>query len=266
MKRFVLFTFGLLFLTSTFSQDEEETEGGSNLKIGVNVGGYFANDSSAILYSGYYNNYGIQYIFKTPNYTNQLKNYFKYAYSVYSPPQNIKYRPAMNIGIHLALENGGNAMYMDVNFAQLEVQDLFTVAVDDPNNNSPEPSYVQVPIFGHEKRLNINLGYKAQFYEQDKLGVYWPVFANVNSVKMIDNYIVIGSSKIPISHYVPNQPNVKPNGIGFGGGSGLGATYKINDKFTFDLSYNLIYTKIHYDERINKFRLNQSILFRIIWG
>lgn len=251
---------------TTFSQDEEETESGANLKIGVNVGGYFANDSSAFLYNGYYTNFGIPYIFSNANYKNQLINYFKYSYSLYSLPQNIKYRPAMNIGIHLALENKGNALYMDVNFAQLEIQDQFTVAVDDPNNNSPEPTYDQIPIFGHEKRLNVNLGYKTQFYEEDKIGVYWPLFANINSVQMIDNYIVIGTNKIPILHNLPNQPNVKPNGIGFGGGTGLGATYKINDKFTFDLSYNLIYTKIHYDSVINYFGLNQSILFRIIWG
>ena len=265
MKRVSLLLLGILLITNIFSQEEEESSG-VNLKIGVNVGGYFANDTSAMLYNGYYTNYGIPYIFSSPNYTNQLKNYFKYAYSLYSLPQNIKYRPAMNIGIHLALENKGNAVYMDVNFAQLEIQDEFTVAVDDPNNNTPGPTYVAVPIFGHEKRLNVNLGYRSQFYEQDKLGVYWPIFANMNSVQMIDNYIVIGSSKIPISHNVAGKRNVKPNGIGFGGGTGIGATYKINDNFTFDLSYNLIYTKTHYDDTINHFGLNQSILFRIIWG
>ena len=34
----------------------------------------------------------------------------------------------------------------------------FTVAIEDPNNQSPDPTYEQIPIFGEEKRMNINLG------------------------------------------------------------------------------------------------------------
>jgi len=264
MKYFFTLLFSAFFVSSFLAQDEDES--GANLKIGVNVGGYFANDSSAFLYNGYYTNYGISYIFNNPYYKTELTNYFQYSYSLYSLPQNTVYRPALNVGLHLAIDNNGSAGYMDVNFAQLEIQDQFTVAIDDPNNNSPEPTYEQIPLFGHEKRFNLNLGYRAQFYKQDELGVYWPIFANLNSVQLVDNYIVINNKKYPINHVVPNQPNVKQNGIGFGGRTGLGSTYQFNHKFTFDLSYNLTYTKTHYDDVINYFGFNNSLMFRIIWG
>ena len=42
---------------------------------------------------------------------------------------------------------------MDINFSDIKIQDFITIAVDNPNNLSPEPNYEPVRIIGNEKEI-----------------------------------------------------------------------------------------------------------------
>ena len=51
-------------------------------------------------------------------------------------------------------EQKQNAIFLDFNIAQLRYEQFFTVGIDDPLNQSPEPlRFEQVPIFGEEKPI-----------------------------------------------------------------------------------------------------------------
>jgi len=265
IKPFFLFVFIISLATSNKAQDES-----GSFFAGINVGGLLANKQTAIMYTGASNiaRYGIEDIFDNPYYTTAFTNYFQYPYSIVELPSVWKYKPVMDIGAHLGLTLGnGSAIFLEVNFSNVKLDDMaFTVAIEDPNNQSPEPTYDQIPIFGGEKRLNVNFGIQIGMYNEDGVTVYLPLFANLNSVRLEENYFIINNVRYQILHTVQGQTNIKPGGIGFGGGTGLGAKYRFNDKFTFDLAYSLYYNKTKMNEDFAPWGVQHGITFRIILG
>lgn len=266
MKYKILF---FVFCLGIFNTNVAQSDESGSFFGGVNVGGFFANKNTAIMYTGSIDitNYGPQYIFSLPTYKPALDEYFKYTYSIVELPQTFSYRPAMDVGAHIGVSLGeGNAFYIDANFSNLAFENFFTVEIEDPNNQSPDPTYEQIPMFGNEKRFNLNLGLQFSLYKEGAVNVYLPVFANLNSTKLINNYFYINGRQYYITHTIPGQPNVTPGGIGYGAGSGLGAKYKFNDKFTFDLAYSLYYSKINMKDDFAPWGVHHGIVLRIIWG
>jgi len=263
--RNIVISFAFLFglLPSVFSQES------GSVFAGVNVGGFFANKNTAIMYTGASNitSYGIENQFANTFNKPIFDEYFQYPYTIAELSQTWSYQVAMDVGGHAGVNLGeGNAFYVDVNFSNLVFENFFTVAIEDPNNQSPDPTYEQIPLFGEEKRMNINLGLQFSLYNEGNLNVYFPVFGNINSARLMKNYFVINGRQYFITHVVPGQPNVNPGGVGFGGGSGLGAKYKFNDKFTFDLAYSLYYTKTKMKDDFAPWGVHNGVVLRIIWG
>jgi len=265
MNKIALLLLACIFSSSfAFAQNDDE-----GVFVGVNFGGYFANKNTAIMYTGATNitSYGIENLFTNTYNKPYFDDYFQYPYEIAELSQTWSYRPALDIGGHAGVKLGeGNSLYIDANFSTLSFENFFTVAIEDPNNQSPDPTYEQVPLFGQEKRMNINLGLQLSLYNENKINAYFALFGNLNSTRLENNYFVINGRQYYITHVVPGQPNVKPGGIGFGGGTGLGAKYKFNDKFTFDLAYSLYYTKIKMKEDFAPWGIHNGITFRIIWG
>jgi len=159
-----------------------------------------------------------------------------------------------------------NNIYIDINYATLKFEQVFTIAIDDPVNQSIQPTYEQFPILGEEKRININLGTQLSLYKESKTNIYWAIFGNFNSIELERNYFVIDGREYEIIHSNPQMPYVAPGGIGYGGGSGLGIQYKLTDNIKADLTYNLYYIKTKMNENIQGFGLNHGITFRLIWN
>lgn len=260
--------FFLVFHSSLIAQEEEE----ENVKTffgGINVGSFFANSESAIIYTGSSSitPYGINYILTQPQNKIIFDNYFKYPYYVAELPQKPTYKVALDIGFHGGIYLSKiNSIYMDVNITQLKYEQTFAIAIEDPSNQSPEPTYKQIPIFGKEKRFNLNLGTQLSFYNTEKTAIYWAVFGNLNVVKMERNYIVINSAEYEIFHNTPDPFNVKPGGLGLGGGTGLGLKYQLTDNIILDFTYNLYYTKINFTEAIQPYGVHHGLLMRILWN
>jgi len=265
MKKIILLLFVSLFLySSSFAQNDDE-----GFYVGVNFGGFLANKNTAIMYTGGTNvtSYGIESLFANIYNKPYFDEYFQYPYQIVELSQTWKYRPALDIGGHLGIKLGeGNSLYLDANFSSLSFENFFTVAIEDPNNQSPDPTYEQIPLFGEERRMNINLGLQFSLYNENKVNAYFALFGNINSTRLEKNYFVVNGRQYFINHVVVGQPNVKPGGLGFGGGTGLGAKYKFNDKFTFDLAYSLYYTKIKMKEDFAPWGIHNGITFRVIWG
>jgi len=271
----VIFLIGVFICANTsFAQDwedeEEEEEESSPFFVGINAGAFFANNNTAAIYTGSSDltDYGIDYILDIQNYKPVFDAYFDYNnYTVEETPQNPTYKTAFNIGLHAGVNVSKiNNIYIDINYATLKFEQVFTIAIDDPVNQSIQPTYEQFPILGEEKRININLGTQLSLYKESKTNIYWAIFGNFNSIELERNYFVIDGREYEIIHSNPQMPYVAPGGIGYGGGSGLGIQYKLTDNIKADLTYNLYYIKTKMNENIQGFGLNHGITFRLIWN
>ena len=237
--------------------------------VGINFGMLFANNNTAAIYTGSSNvtPYGIDYILSIPSYKTTFDTYFQYPYYVSELPQNPSYKSTLDIGLHAGINIGkGSTIYLDVNSSNLNFEQFFTIAIDDPTNKSPEPTYEQFPIIGKEKRINFNLGTQLALLNKNKTTIYWSAFGNFNSIKLDRNYIIINNQEYEIIHSNPQLPDVPPGRIGFGGGSGPGIKYRLTDRILADLTYSLYYIKTRMNDNVQGFGINHGIALRLIWN
>lgn len=289
---FIAFSISSLILISQEDYEEvQDDDKSGKIFFGLNLGGLKANNKTAVMYNGGYSihqngetnegYYGAYYHFNEYNTKNLLDTYFIYDYEIkgYADPELMRYKTAFNIGGHAGVNiNNSVAFYVDLNILKLKVEDYFTVAIQ--NTNDPtligEPELELIPIFGEERRTNINLGFQFEIYEDGPLNAYTNLFASVNTSKIEKNYFVINDVSYQIRHNntvngqingVNNfQQNQTPSGVGYGAGLGLGAKYKFDDKITFDLNYYATYTKTKMYQQLQPFGLNHALVFRILWG
>lgn len=275
-----------LLLLTTFGSiaqqeyDGEDTESG-NFFFGINLGAYQANHKTAVIYNGNVSTYGVNYFFNNTFLKPEFDTYFKYNYRVsgFADPKLMKYRPAFNIGGHAGIKLSSSvSLYADINFIKLKVEDYFSVEIDNPNDPklAGQAQIELIPIFGEESRTNLNIGIQTNFYDEGPLKAYFNFFGNVNNSKLEKNYFVINGKTYTITHNAqPNgsingqvnlQQTIPPGGVGFGGGAGIGAKYKFNDKFTFDINYYAIYAKTKMNANLKPMGLNHALVARIIWG
>jgi len=237
--------------------------------IGLNVGGYFPNSNTAIIYTGTNDvtDYGINYILNVPQYKPLFDAYFQYPYSVEELPLNPTYKAAFNLGLHTGINLGrGHAIFLDINTSNLSYEQSFTIAIDDPKNKSVDPTYQQIPIIGNEKRFNSNLGLQLSLFNKNQMNFYWSIFGNFNKINLERNYIVINNQEYEIHHRGSDRANAPIGGVGFGGGSGLGFKYNLTDRIWIDLTYNYHYNKSKIDDDFQSYGSHHGILFRVIWN
>jgi hypothetical protein len=240
----------------------------SGVFVGLGAGAHMANKKTAMMYSGGSNftAFGISNIFSNPQIKPELDSYFQYDYSIVELPEGMRYRPSVEVGAMAGYRTEtGTVFYLESNFSNLRIEDVFVVEVKNPNTGGQYP-LEQIPLFGFERRVNINAGFQVNIAESGGAQVYWPLFANMNSVRVDKNYFVINNKQYFISHVVPGFPNQKPGGMGFGGGSGLGVRYPIDSRITADFSYNLLYSRIRMTEQFREWGVHHSVMVKIIWG
>ena len=249
--------------------DEEETFDAPFFFFGINAGAFFPNSNTAYIYTGASNvsSYGIDYILSVPSYKITFDAYFQYPYSLEELPQSPSYKTAVDVGLHAGVNlGGGNTVYLDINSSNLNYEQVFTLAIDDPYNQSPEPTYRQLPIIGKETRVNLNIGTQLALLNKKKTTIYWSAFGNLNNTKLERNYIIIDDREYEIIHSNPQLPNVQPGGIGYGGGSGVGVKYKLTNRIIADLTYNFYYTKTKMNDNIQGFGIHNGVTLRVIWN
>jgi hypothetical protein len=274
-KIFLLITFSLVSICSIKAQDggaynyEDEQEDTSRFFIGINFGGYFPNNNTAGIYSGTSNatQYGIHYVMNQREYEQTFKNYFnQHLYSIEEYPSDPKYKTAFEIGLHAGYRlNKRISFFLDFNTIQLRYEQAFTVAIEDPGNQMVGPTYEAIPIFGKENRISVNLGMEYNFYTNGKSTAYLPLFANATDVELKSNYFVVNNQQYELFHYNYNLPSQRIGGIGYGGGTGLGFKFHLNDQILADLYYNLIYTEINLKTGFQEYGVQNGLGVRILW-
>ncbi|WP_258541436.1 hypothetical protein [Parvicella tangerina] len=269
MKKVLQSFLVLLISVSGVAQDD------SGIFFGVNLGAHIANKKTAIMYSGgsNFSLYGIEWAFDHPNYKPDFDNYFQYPYEIVELPQDMTYRPSLEIGgiIGYSVDQSLD-IFLEANVGMLKVQDVFVVEIQDPTSTSVDYPLEQFPVFGEEQRLNINAGLRFTVFENNGVIGYLPLFGNFNSVKIERNYFVVNNREYNIVHNIQGITNERPGGTGFGGGSGFGFKYRLSDQIILDASYNAHYTKVTMIKEssirpeFSEWGLHHSVLLRILWG
>lgn len=217
--------------------------------------------------------YGIEWAFDHPNYKTDFDNYFQYPYEIVELPQDMSYRASIEIGgiVGYRVDNSLE-VFAEANFGMLRVQDVFVVEIQNPNSTTVDYPLEQLPVFGEEQRLNFNLGARFSVFENNGLVGYLPLFGNFNSVKVERNYFIVNNREYNIVHNIQGITNQKPGGNGFGGGTGFGVKYRLNDRILLDASYNAHYSKVTMiretatQSEFSIWGLHHSVLFRVLWG
>lgn len=250
-------------------EEYEEEKDSTRFFFGVNLGAHFPNNNSAIIYTGRpsVTQFGIPWIFNNPFNQQAFNDYFRFPYQVSEYPQEPAYKNSVEIGLHAGYEISNLfTVFFEVNSIQLDYEQFFTVAINDPNNQFQGPVFEQIPIIGEEFRFYFNLGAQFNYFTGETSKAYVSFFGNMNNVYMRRNYIVIDNVNYEIIHIDENNPDLRPGGIGFGGGGGLGFRFQLTDHILMDPYYNLYYTQINYREEKQPTGVHHSLGIRILWN
>lgn len=273
-----LSTLLLIFLFTAFNtaaqedfEDFEEEESDTvRFFFGLNFGVHFANKETASIYTGSPNitPFGIEYIFNQPLNRQEFDRYFRFPYEVAEYPFDPIYRSTSEIGLHFGYKLGktrANAIYADVNITQLKFEQFFTVAIDDPQNNSVDPTFERIPIFGEENRFHLNLGTQISLTSNETSNAYIALYGNLNNLQMRRNFIVVNNREYDIFHVNAERPDQRLGGIGYGGGAGLGFKFSLSDQILADIYYNYLYSQSNFRDDFQPFNSHHSLGIRIIW-
>lgn len=247
--------------------------------MGANVGAYFANRETAKYYKGSDDyTFGVLWIWNgaNPNGTTN-RNYDiirtelgELDFVLGELPDSIRYKPGLITGLNMGyMLNERSGIFMDINVVKLNLVDVVTLWLTDPNNQLQEPTIYQATLIGEEKRLSINLGYRAIFPgDNPQAAPFLEIGANFNNTKPTKNELHIGSLTYNImppensTYYGPR----KLGGSGYGALLGGGVHYKFNENFRFDFGGNLKMEKIVLlPEAEQRFALQFTLFARFIF-
>lgn len=238
--------------------------------IGANVGAYFANNNGAKIYSGSpsVTRFSIPTILNNQFLKPTFDQFFGPSpYEVVEYPFEPRYQTAFELGLHAGINLTNRiGVFLDFNIAQLDVEQFFTIAIDDPTNQIVGPTLEQYPIFGEENRLNLNIGTQLTFFEKSTSKAYVSLFANINDLDMRTNYIVINDTRYEVYHINDEQPDLRLGGIGLGGGAGLGYRFHLSESVLGDIYYNMIYTQANYSNEFQPYGAQHSLGVRVLFA
>lgn len=267
MRSLVAILFFPLIINGQFFNKE------SNFVYGINFGTHLANDSASSLYNGYYNSsYNINNIL-FPTIPTPLSNYLddELGPSNWGPenvPPIMKYRPGLELGLHLGLQKQKIKIYLDYNFIEIKAIGEFNIVQNFNSNNNLIKENILASLIGEERRSIINLGIISNLISENEYHIGFPIFVQVNQSKVKSNYMVIDNQVYnipnPALQLINNQNNSSLSGFGLG--TGLVGSMSISQDIIISLAYNLQYSKIKLTQ-LDEFKaIQNSIILRIIWN
>lgn len=272
--RQLLIIIALLISINSLAQKDKDR----SLFFGVNLGTKIANKNYAMRYNGSYGGSQFAPTQLEATLLNNLNNYetirdllgglafyipYQDAYS-----QNIRYIPGLLTGVTMGYQVSPNLqMSVDGNFNKLKVRDVFSIEVQDPNNNS-QAQYQFGEIYAEESRFearfNIDYVYdgnKARFILGGSgLYTFWRMDQHIATFR---GYTMPLFSRNSMN--IPNEFNIVRGG-GWGLGLNMGVEYRINEKIVSQIMYQPYQAFVDYGVTINRRILIQhDISVRFLW-
>lgn len=267
------------------------------LYVGLNLGYYFANKASAVMYGGYgfdrdgarldfansWLNIAIQGNPEFERRTSELIGVDRdqWQFTESDMPGEMRYSPSFMYGGHLRyMFNADFGVFAEINGTNPVTVSQFTIQtfVQNPNPAFNEPLRT-FQIRGEEQRLMIQLGIhrvlgrKAR-ERQGRSGALMPYFDlgfNTTFVKFEENFISLNDNFPPIDLTVFfNQQGLFVDearvltGVGIGGFGSLGGQLQIGSKFTINMGYMASLEQIKLGE-FNQRNFQHILMLRAIY-
>lgn len=256
-----------------YDEDEEAEEDSIHgLSIGLNLGSYFANGKTAAVYNGggpfagYINDaamirwysiperIGMDGAFQNdPNTVNVIKDFYNtqnYGFNSDYASSNMRYNPAMYVGLNLKWNfNRYAAIIMNMNAMKLKAVGQFTMQVTPSSQNNQFNSGTQLlSVAGEEQRFNLNLGYRQGWMMGDLSNFFVQVGGSMLGTKWMENYALVANRQFDLitQGFVAGQQSLAttPNtGVGFGAYIETGIEFWIG-KYSFDLGVGFSRDKV----------------------
>ncbi|MHC1707214.1 MAG: hypothetical protein AB9842_06780 [Bacteroidales bacterium] len=228
---------------------EEETDTLTRFSYGMNLGFYFPDNHPANFYNGSpANENKLDLILRNYYYRKQLEDTLGYmidSVNPYNLPGKMRYAAAYTVGFYVRYQlDKSLGIFASFNFVKLEAKDVFLLNLDLPPGWSLDPTYRQYPIWGKEKRVNIDLGVSKYFQLAPKSVFFFEGGMNINNTRVIENKIAINNTAYSLVNvygnqsYIPNsqiqQYEVIQGGIGFGIFATTGVKLVFSDYISMD--------------------------------
>jgi len=264
---------------SFYYEDDEESEDSiRGLSFGINLGSYFANAKTAIVYNGsgpfqeYLNEaaqirwysipdrIGMDGAFqKDLNTANVIKEYYGTAFYTFNKdyaPTNMRYNPAMYVGLNLKWNfNRYAALIMNINGSKLKAVGQFTMQVTPSSQNPNDNGTKLLTVAGEEQRFNMNLGYRQGWMLGDMSNFFVQVGGSMLGTRWMRNYVLVADRQFDLitQGFVQGQQALSATpttGIGFGAFVQTGVEFWIG-RYSFDIGigFSREEVKIHTFEK-----------------
>ena len=251
-----IYSFGFSQIEPRF--DSNYSSSPMNWTFGMNFGFYFANKATANYYNGSdYNENKIQFVLGNKYWREDINKKLNIAdtFILEQLPAQMRYDPAVSIGFYARGEMSKTlGLIFQFNYQNLKATDFFTINVD-PVTYLTEPDIRLCPIFGSEKRINIDIGISKTFRSKEKTQIFLEGGFNLNNTKVVESKIQIEDLEYSLVNvylnqaYVPNsnlqQYVINQGGIGFGTFLSSGVKLVFNDALSIDPGATLYWKSIH---------------------
>lgn len=248
---------------------EEDTLRG--LSFGLNIGSYFANAATANVYNGsgpfegYINDaamvrwysiperIGMDGPFALSNDVREIQTFYNtqsYWFNLDYAPTNMRYNPAMYVGLNVKWNfNRYAAIIMNMNASKLKAVGQFTMQITPSSQNNQFNSGTQLlSVAGEEQRFNLNLGYRQGWMMGDMSNFFVQVGGSMLGTKWMRNYALVANRQFDLitQSFVAGQTPMSANpntGVGFGAFIETGVEFWIG-KYSFDLGIGFSRDKV----------------------
>ena len=267
------YLFILFFIPTLINAQFFESK--SQVVYGINLGTHISNNETGEFYNGFYNSpYDINWMLSNNSLNNNLINILNQRlnsnWEMQNVPAQMKYRPGLEVGLHVGIQKEKTKFYLDYNFVDIKAVGEFFFVESSSNSNLIDLENILASVIGEERRSFFNLGLISELISENEYHLGLPLFFQINQTKFKTNYIIVENQKYVIPNpnlgTTTNQNNINQVGSGFGLGTGLVGTIALNESINFSVAYHLQYSNIKITNDFNNTGLQNSLIARIIWN
>ncbi|HKL40168.1 MAG TPA: hypothetical protein VJ894_05780 [Cryomorphaceae bacterium] len=266
------------------------------LYVALNLGFYFANNNTAVIYGGYgyqrdgtINDFANAWLNRSiqgnPEFRRQTSDALgladgEWAFTEDDMPGVMQFSGSFMYGGHLRyMFNADFGVYAEINGTNPVTVGEFTIQTFSP---SPDPTQNQrlrrFGIRGEEQRLIVNLGlhrvlFREQFEKQGRSTTILPyvdVGINFTFTKFEENFYSLDDGVVRDLTLFFNQQNQFVDqanlltGAGFGGFAAVGGQITLGSKFILNIGYNASFEQIKLGD-VNERGLQSQVVLKAIY-
>lgn len=215
---------------------------------GLNLGGYFPNNSTANYYNGTGRHSLAETLNRQHNY-NRIRESLGYDFELHGLPLDMSYSPAITVGmfgVMLLTEKTG--IHGEFNFVRLRASDQFTIKLDRPSFIEGD-NVVRYPLSGVEERSEIRLGLQhTAISRENTIHPFFETGVSMVNTRVRENRARIEGANYNIRNIGDTYYNFRDDGIGFGGYASVGIRMDLGDSYALALGGSSSYLGINLGE------------------